>query len=519
MVRGEPVDALSFAELEERARALAAVLQTRLERGDRVLLLCEPGLGFIVDFWACLLAGVVAVPAPAPLAGRVARTRYRLERIVEDCEPALVLGGEFAELPGLPQVTALHTWRPWEPEPGEVRVIQYSSGSTRAPRGVMLTSGNLLHNLEMLAEFQRRPSAMVMVHWLPLYHDMGLIRGMMSPLHLAGDCLMMSPLEFVQKPRRWLEALTRYKATVTGAPNFGFELATQKCLDLAGLDLSSLELAFCTSEPIRAATLRRFQARFGERGLSPETLKPAYGLSEATVMVCGEMGSRFQVRELDEQAFKEGQVRHGNGTEVVACGQLLGGQTARVVDTEARPCGADEIGEVWIQGPSVAAGYWNRPEDPAFSGYTADGAGPYLRTGDLGFFDPEGRLYITGRLKDLLIIRGLNYYPQDLEATVDELEEVRAGATVAFALNQKLLIACEVRPPGDWDELVLKVRAAVGEEFGLSVWGVLFLAPGAGLKTSSGKVQRSLTREAYLRGELELLHSWSRPGVDSSGPL
>ncbi len=505
---------LSYSELLAQATRRAAVLED-LEPGSRVLLLCGSGLDFIVDFWSCLLAGMVAVPAPAPHPARRRRTLSRLQKIVEDCRPARVLGGDWALLPRHSAADA-----PRARAEG-LAVIQYTSGSTRDPRGVMLSHQNLDHNLAMLAEFLGHPQSMVMVHWLPLYHDMGLIRCMLSPIHLGGDCYFMEPMDFVQRPRRWLEAMSEYRATVTGAPNFGFELAMKKGGSPEGLDLSQLEVAFCTSEPIRAQTLAGFSRHFQRCGFRASALKPAYGLAEATVMVSGELGPDYSVRRLDEKAFRRGRVMEAgpgaSAVEVVACGTPLGGQRVVAVDDRGRVCAQERIGEIWIQGPSVATGYWGRPHEETFAGYLDNGDGPFLRTGDLGFLDARGRLYLTGRLKDLLIFGGLNYYPQDLEAAVDELQEVRSGATVAFSTGGKLLIACEVKGSPDWQELVVRIRAAVSEEFGLSVWGVIFLAPGTALKTASGKVQRSLTRRSYLEGTLDTLHSWNRPNPGEGG--
>jgi acyl-CoA synthetase (AMP-forming)/AMP-acid ligase II len=415
--------------------------------------------------------------------------------------------------------TPAEGWRPPIRGGVDIAMLQYTSGSTRQPRGVILTHANLLHNLGMLAEFHRHQTDMVMVHWLPLFHDMGLIRGMLSPLHMGGSCFMLDPMEFAQKPIRWLKALSRFSATVTGAPDFGYALTAHKvpAHQLEGLDLSSLKVAFCSAEPIRNASLQRFANLLASVGLSRQALKPAYGLAEATVMVSGEMGEQFRTRAVSRHALGQGRVAppkdRTDSLDMVNCGAPLGQQQLLIVDSEGRPCPFEVVGEVWIRGGSVSPGYWNNESDTAatFGAYLASGVGPYLRTGDLGWLESDGSLTVCGRLKDLLIIRGQNFYPHDIEAAVEgAVPELRAGCSAAFATEQEdPVVVCEAVEPSD--ALAYAVWAAAGQEFGLSLREVVILPPGSLPKTASGKVQRGLIRDRHAKGELGASLHWKAP--------
>jgi acyl-CoA synthetase (AMP-forming)/AMP-acid ligase II len=523
------VDSCDYAALDLRARQIAVALRCRGVRpGDRVLLAYPAGLEFVRAFWGCLYAGAVAVPGVPPQAGRLQRTVPRLRRIAEDCAPRLLLtsSATAALLPlddglellcsELAEGTA-EAWKPLSPDPGELALLQYTSGSTREPRGVMLTHANLLHNLAMLASFHGRHSPMVMVHWLPLFHDMGLIRGMLSPVELGGSCVMLDPMEFVQTPRRWLEALSDFRATVTGAPDFGYALTARKVqpADLAGLDLASLRVAFCSAEPIRPSSLRRFADLLEPCGFRSQALKPSYGLAEATVLVSGEL-AEMRCATLSREGLGRGQVaaplEPSDEVETVSCGVALGGQTVLSVDARARPCGPGQVGEIWVQGPSVSPGYWGAPPAESFHGRLADGQGPFLRTGDLGWLDPQGRLYICGRGKDLLIVHGQNLYPQDLEAAVEEaVAALRPGCSAAFESERGPAIACESRQEEGLESLAREIWAAAGERLGLSLREVILLPPGGLPKTASGKVQRGLTRRLHGEGRLPARYGWRAP--------
>lgn len=521
------VERLSYQDLDLAARRLAgSLLAAGLRRGQRALLVYPSGLEFLRAFWACVYAGVVVVPAAPPHPLRLRRTLPRLLRIARDCQAQAVLThSDLTSLPGDLAPLLVVTDRcqlgddvlaPVAAEPAEVAVLQYTSGSTREPRGVVLTHANLLHNLGMLAEFHGCRPAMVMVHWLPLFHDMGLIRGMLSPVQMGADTVLLDPMEFAQRPIRWLRALSEHRATITGAPDFGYALTARKVQpkDLEGLDLTALQIAFCSAEPIRPQSLRGFARLCQPCGFRVEALKPSYGLAEATVMVCAETGEAFRTRQVSRAHLARGQVSAPqgpeDGLELVNCGRPLGGQELLVVDPQGRPCPWEVVGEIWLRGPCVAAGYWGREED-VFAGYLASGQGPYLRTGDLGWLEPDGSLTVCGRLKDLIILRGQNYYPQDIEAIVqDAVPELRPGCGAAFSGPDGGVVVVWEAETAD-DSLVTRMWSAVGEELGIALSEVVVIEPGRLSKTASGKVQRQAVRGQHERGELEPLLTWKAP--------
>ena len=451
------------------------------------------------------------MPAPPVQENRRERTLRRLQRLSEDCKPALTLDATvLAQLEAEADV--------WKPPPGqEVAFLQYTSGSTRRPSGVAVTQENILANLAMLRSFHGRHSPVVMVHWLPLYHDMGLIRGMLSPVELHADCYLVDPHEFVQSPIKWLQAITHFRATVTGAPNFGYQLTIEKAVPDSTIDLSSLQVAFCSAEPIRHTTLEKFSDKFRPFGFKQAALKPSYGLAEATVAVSGELGERYRTRRLSVSALRENRLEkprtERDAKHLVSCGRPLGEVDVRIVD-EGVNQPPDRLGEIWLRGPSIATRYWrSAPEDERFSSYLPDKEGPFLRTGDLGFLDTDGSLYLAGRLQDLLIIRGQNFHPHDIEATLEEeLPDLRKGCTIVFQVREWVGLSCECRSDST-EDLVEEIRRVVGEEFALATGLVAVLPRGGSLKTSSGKPQRSQTRQELLRGTLLCLHRWQRPGL------
>jgi acyl-CoA synthetase (AMP-forming)/AMP-acid ligase II len=402
----------------------------------------------------------------------------------------------------------------------------------------MITHPNFLPNLTLLRAYHEDQEHMERVHWLPLNHEVAHIRGMLSPLEMGGDCFMMSPLAFVEQPRRWLAALTKHRATTTGAPNFGFELAARKVTDVDAYDLSALRIAFCSAEPIRATTLERFAAKFGPCGFERTALRPAYGLAEATVAVSGETAGGPRTFRISARALREGRiapltksrplsssrtaadsgVADDDACDLVSCGRPLGGQSLAIVDEHAAPAAADHIGELCIRGPSVGMGYWRASAETlaTFGFHLADGSGPFLRTGDLAWLSPDGELCITGRKKDLIVVRGENYYPQDIEAVIEEAAPaLRPGCTAAFAitgdLGETVGVVCECEPVSDWPALIATIRGAAGETLGLSIGAIAFVARGEVPKTASGKVQRTLTRARFLADELAVLYTWQLP--------
>lgn len=536
---------LTYQELDQQARAIATVLQGLVAPGDRALLLYPPGLEFITAFFGCLYAGVVAVPAYPP---RRNQNASRLQSILSDAQAVMALTTtpllqsieeRFAEDPELSKLRWLATdtiashvatkWQNLDLTGDALAFLQYTSGSTGTPKGVMVSHSNLLHN-SMLAHksFADTPNSCG-VSWLPPYHDMGLIGGILQPLFVGAPIILMSPLAFLQKPFRWLQAISHFKVTTSGGPNFAYDLCIRKITpeQRETLDLSTWEVAFTGAEPVRAETLEQFATLFEPCGFRKEAFHPCYGMAETTLIVSG--GSRTAppvFHTVDATALEQHQVVAANcSTEctrtIVGCGQALLDEQVLIVDPQSlAPCAANQVGEIWVAGASVAQGYWNRPDltKETFHAYLADtGEGPFLRTGDLGFL-LDGELFITGRIKDLMIIRGQNHYPQDIELTVEKSHPaLRSGCGAAFTVEikgeERLVIVQEVERSYlrklNVKELVGSVSQAVAAEHGLQVYATVLVKTGSIPKTSSGKIQRHACRAGYLAGTLNVVDDWS----------
>ncbi|HEY0511015.1 MAG TPA: amino acid adenylation domain-containing protein [Thermoanaerobaculia bacterium] len=515
---------LTYADLDRQALAIAAQLQQLGAAGQRALLLYPPGLDFVAAFLGCLYGGVVAVPVYPPTSQR---TLPRLLAIAQDARPALALTtralqGKLqplaAGMPWLGEIAWVVTdgsdgsdesdgaWQDPRPGPETLAFLQYTSGSTAAPKGVMVSHGNLLHNEEMIRRAFGQSAASVIVGWLPLYHDMGLIGNVLQPLYLGAHCILQAPATFLQRPLSWLAAISRYRATTSGAPNFAYDLCVRKigAEQRAGLDLASWEVAFNGAEPVRPDTLERFAAAFAPQGFRRRAFYPCYGLAEATLFVSGGGQGALAV------------VAAEGARGLVGCGRPWMDQRLVVVDPESgRPVGDGQEGEIWISGPSVAQGYWRQPEATErdfrarLAGAPADrGESCFLRTGDLGFLR-GGELFVTGRLKDLLIVRGRNLYPQDIERTVEESHAaLRPGCGAAFAVEgdgeERLVIVQELDPHrrGEADAALEALRRAVAEEHEVQVHQAVLVRAGTIPKTSSGKIQRHAARAAFLAGTL-----------------
>ncbi|MFF4839727.1 fatty acyl-AMP ligase [Streptomyces collinus] len=535
------IQELTYGRLATRARAVAAWLQERGLAGSRAMLLHPPGLEFVCAYLGCLSAGVIAVPGVPPQ-GRAQNHRAltRMKRLVADADAKVILGGreviaaldDMAEhLPDLDGIARVATeditddaaagWREPELTADSVAFLQYTSGSTSAPRGVAVTHGNLLDNERVITErMGHTPEALaehgneLFVSWLPVYHDMGLIGPVLNTVYLGATATLFSPLHFLQRPDRWLTAVSRYRPHTSGGPNFAYEL----CLKQAGpdlidrLDLSSWKLAFNGAEPVRAATLRRFADTFAPAGFRREALYPCYGLAEATLMVTG--GDVDTAPTL--LAAAEGTPNAGEAdAATVGCGRPGPGVTVAIVHPEWHKELSDgEVGEIWVGGASVAKGYWRNAlaTRETFRAQLPGRDGRFLRTGDLGFLR-DGELFVTGRLKDLLVVDGRNHYPQDLELTAElSHPALRPGCTAAFSVDagadgeQPVLVA-EIAPDdaGEAEKITDLVRGTVGEAHGLSVREVVLVRPGTIPKTSSGKIQRRATRAAYLDGTLAVV--------------
>mgnify|MGYP005846050837 CR=1 FL=1 len=532
---------MSYGELERRALAIAAHLQSHLSPGDRVLLLYPPGIEFPAAFFGCLCAGMVAVPTYPPRSnqflallgatvsdagpGVALTTASTLEENRRQIDRTPVLRGlKWIATDTLPDDLA-DGWQ--EPPIGRdsLAVLQYTSGSTGSPKGVMVTHGNLLHNSSVIrAVFGNSPTSRGVI-WLPPYHDMGLIGGIIQPLYAGADAILLSPVHFIQKPLRWLMAISRYKATTSGGPNFAYDLCVRKITpeNKSALDLSTWEVAFNGAEPVRAETLQRFAAAFESCGFRQNAFLPCYGLAESTLLVSGcRKGSEPTVLRVDAQALKAGRlalaVEHGkHDLKLVGNGGAPPDHEMVVFDPEKQtPSSSDEIGEIWIAGPSVAKGYWNRPDESeqTFGAKLAEkGESGFLRTGDLGFIH-DGQLFVTGRLKDLIIIRGLNHYPQDIERTVERSHEaLRAGCGAAFAVEvgdeERLVVVQEVERQHirklDAEAVIGAIRQSVSREHGIQAHAVVLLKTSSLPMTTSGKVQRHLCRERFIQRSLKVV--------------
>ncbi|HEY0512849.1 MAG TPA: amino acid adenylation domain-containing protein [Thermoanaerobaculia bacterium] len=531
---------LSVGELDRQARSIASRLQALGVRGERALLLYPPGLQYAAAFFGCLYAGVTAVPVYPP---RPNRPDPRLLAILSDARARVVLTTSAIRpnaerlLAGEAKVLWLATdgvdaegaeeWR----EPGvkadDLAFLQYTSGSTSAPKGVMVSHGNLIHNERLIERAFGMGADSVVVGWLPLYHDMGLIGNLLQPLWVGCSCVLMSPVDFLQKPLRWLAALSRYGGTVSGGPNFAYDLCARKIRpeDKAGLDLSRWEVAFNGAEPVRAETLDRFAAAFAPCGFRREALFPCYGLAEATLFVAGAgrleapVVGRFRTPDLERHRA----VADEAGRPLVSSGRPAAGQEVAIVDPETlRLVPESAVGEIWVAGPSVARGYWGRSEtkESAFRAFVIDGEGPFLRTGDLGFL-AGGELFVTGRAKDLVIIRGRNHYPQDIELTVEKSHPaLRPGCGAAFSVDEggeeRLVVVQELRREArnaDPAEVMEAIRRAVAEEHEVQLQSVALIRTASLPKTSSGKVRRHACRDAFLEGTLAVLAAWEPEGV------
>lgn len=540
-------DALSYAELDRRSRMIAAELQGRVAPGARALMMYPPGLEFVSAFFGCLYARVVAVPVFPPRWRAPDRNLARAVSVAEDARPAVVLStcgttelwaraaaagtapnlgrasrGRAAGAEAVAWVATdaldertVPAWRDPAVSAHTLAFLQYTSGSTDAPRGVMISHGNLLHNLAYAFQQAGNDRSSVSVSWLPVVHDMGLIDGVLQPVYSGCPAYLMSPTAFLQRPVRWLQAISVYRATRSGAPNFAYDLCVRRigAAERAALDLRSWRDAYNGAEPIRRDTLVRFASAFAGSGFRPEAFRPCYGLAEATLLVTS---GRY-----DAAASRSTGDAPAGSESGVSCGRPGCGTSLIVVDPKShRPCADGAVGEVWVGGPGVAAGYWSRPSQSAgtFAARTADGGGPYLRTGDLGVIGDDG-VRITGRLKDVLVVRGTKHHPQDLERTAESLHRaVRPGCVAAFVADHgssgdRIALVAEVDPhklesAAAAQAVIAAIRSGVTDAHGIQLSAVTLVAPGGVEKTTSGKVKRFGCRTALLAGTLEALATW-----------
>jgi len=532
-------DVVTFGDLVADAQAIASMLQAHGLAGESVLLLYGSGLEFVRAYCGCLLAGARGIPLRPPLTPEYSQ---QLGRIAVDarargvlCPEALLgrvkqLAGLAPELGELQILASEHraavtaTWKPRAIRGSDIALIQYTSGSTSSPKGVVVSHANLLHNESVIREAFGHSEKSVVVGWLPMFHDMGLIGNVLQPLYLGVPSILMDPLAFLQRPARWFQLITQYCATTSGGPNFGYELCVNRieAQDLEGVDLSSWTLAFNGAEPVRMETMNRFVERFAPVGFRRETFYPCYGLAESTLFVAG-IAKRAAPTScvVDANALTENEIKDasGDGTraELVSCGYARLDQVVRIVDPDTRRAKADDlVGEIWVAGESVACGYFGQSDvtRETFQATLAEDDGrTYLRTGDLGFLR-RGELYVSGRLKDLIIVRGSNHYPHDIEATAAKAHAwLRPNCGAAFAIVQegeeRLILVHEVKSElfqaAQVEELIGTVRAAIAREHGLKLHDLVLVRARAVPKTSSGKLQRRRCRALYESGNLRRL--------------
>ncbi len=490
-----------------------------------------------------MYAGALAIPAYPPKRNR---SLLRIKNIIDDSDAKLVVTTDDI-FPRIEKNFTKESWMQeisWDthesimsnkleyknylPERDDIAFLQYTSGSTGAPKGVMVSHGNILANCQHISDIYALNKNSILIHWLPVFHDMGLVFGVLSPLFLNAYSVMMPPVNFIQKPVRWLRAIQKYKGSFAGAPDFAYTLmASQiKQEEKIGLDLSSLITFYSGAEPVRKNSFDAFYSSFKDYGLKETSLYPTYGMAETTLVISGDSIEKPpKYITIDKQSYQQNKVKilplqAKNGLTLASVGKTRPDMQARIVNPETMmACKEGEVGEIWISGTSVTKGYWNKPELSleTFDAHIASsGEGPFLRTGDLGFMH-EGDLYVSGRLKDLIIIRGANYYPQDIELVAEQSHEgINTGNSAAFSIEsndeEKLVIVAEMRRTAlhklDAEDVCAKIRNAVFQAFELRPHAIVLIRKVSIPKTSSGKIQRRACKQEYLDGKLSIVGQW-----------
>jgi len=532
---------LSYSELDRRARSIGALLQLSVKPGDRVLLLFQPGLDFIAAYFGCLYAKVLAVPAYPPHPARLEISLPLIRRISTDADAAAVLlnsslyhaitkqNSTREEFAGMKLLVTddnklfvnADQWRQPDIHANDVAFLQYSSGSTTIPKGVMVTHKNLMHNLGLIENCFEVSKEDHGVIWLPPYHDMGLIGGMLQPIYSGASFTLLPHLMFLQRPLRWLQVISRFKATISGGPNFAYHLCIKKIRpeQREQLDLSRWRVAFNGAEPIYHQTLDQFADYFASCGFRKEAFAPCYGLAESTLFVVGgikngtPLTNNFLIDGIRQNLVIDSHGENASTQTMVSCGHVNAEQKIEIVNTETHePCSPGEIGEIWINGNSVANGYWNKPAETELNfnaKLSTNNEQKFLRTGDLGFLH-EDELYVTGRLKNIIISEGKNHYSHDIERTVEESHTaIRSLGCAAFSIPHDghedviIVIECEHKLHGKEEEIGKAVREAVSLNHGLKVNAIKLTKPGSIPRTTSGKIKHFLCKQYYLEGSLK----------------
>lgn len=527
---------MTYEDLDRRARSIAALLQSSAKAGDRALLIFPPGLDFIAAYFGCLYAKILAIPVYSPHTARPEKNLSIILRIAADAKPTVALltsslcdviksRKEIADEFGNIKLLATDNDKindladQWvQPEIGknDLAFLQYTSGSTSAPRGVMISHSNLLHNLGLIEKCFGQSSESHAVIWLPPYHDMGLIGGILQPLYTGYPATLLSHMMFLQRPLRWLQAISRFHATTSGGPNFAYDLCVKKIKPEQRelLDLSSWEVAFNGAEPIYNKTLDQFAEYFAPCGFRRKSFLPCYGLAEATLMVAGGPKGRTPVTQnLITSGLEQNQViitseKNNDTRTLVSCGQKISDQQINIVNAETMTlCSSDQIGEIWVSGPSVAKGYWNKPLETGLTfgaRLSNPDEGSFLRTGDLGFLH-EGELYITGRLKNLIISDGKNHYSHDIEKTVERSHPaIRLAGCAVFSIidsvSERIIVIAEVenKLAVDSEQIIKAIRHAVAFNHDLHIDDIKLTNPGDIPRTTSGKIRHFLCKTNYM---------------------
>ncbi len=547
---------LTYAQLDQLAQAIASHLQSIGKPGSRALVIYPytDGLEFIAAFFGCLYAGFVAVTNNPPHSAKdLAKIYHRLQ----SSESVVILTTQgllshlkqqsrqypefeplFTQFPCiatdiLPQSPA-SDWIEPQLTPDDLAFLQYTSGSTGTPKGVMVTHRHVMHNSALIYQGFEHSSQSRGVMWLPLFHDMGLIGGVIQPLYGGFPVTLMSPVSLIQKPINWLKAISRYQATTSGGPNFAYDLLCRQIQpeQLETLDLSHWEVAFSGAEPVRAHTIEQFSEIFADCGFRREAFYPCYGMAETTLFITGGRRSEppiikyIEAKQLEENRVIEVTPEHPHSRPIVGCGQPNLGDEVIIVNPQTlTACTENEVGEIWVKGSGIGLGYWNQPEETEqmFRGFLGE-KGPFLRTGDLGFLQ-DGELFITGRIKEMMILWGRNRYPQDLEQTAENSHPAlrkSCGAAFSIEVNEEecLVIAYEVERSYlkslNVEEIVTAIRQAIAEQHTVEVYGIVLLKTASLPKTSSGKIQRRACRQKFLTGELAVVGEWMKNAQQSS---
>ncbi len=553
------VKPLTYRQLETQVKAIAAHLQSKIKKGDRVLLLFpySDGLDFVASFYGCLYAGAVAVTInPSKNADALEKLLERIEdsqaqAVVTTSEVINYFKGKLAknpiksvgiaskfshlELVAMDEISLdkAADWTDPEVTADDLAFFQYTSGSTGKPKGVMITHGNLIYNSETIRHAFQHHERTTMASWLPMFHDMGLIGGVIQPLYVGFPVILMSPVELIQKPSLWLETISRHKVTVSGGPNFAYDLVARQVNPekIENLDLARWEVAFSGAETVRAATLEKFIEVFAPYGFKKESFYPCYGMAEATLFLSG--GNVFRapaIQYMEPEALQQNQAVTSTDSShgIVSCGTSWLDDELVIVDPETKTeLEEGNVGEIWACGKGIGQGYWQRPEvtEETFKQYLGD-RGPFLRTGDLGFMK-DGEIYITGRMKEVMILWGRYRYPHDIEATVEKCHPaLRPSWGAAFSIeaenDERLVVVHEVDRSHirklNVEEVVGTIRKAIYEEHSVEVYGIVLIRTASIPKTSSGKIQRRKCRQLYLDGEgLNVVAEWKLEVSESKG--